>query len=323
MILNDNTMNIYNNKMVVTVAVITYHSADTVLETLNSIVSQTYGPENIELIISDDGSKDHTVKVIEEWLSAHSSRFYRMIFFANKVNGGISKNCNIAWKAATSEWIKTIAGDDLLVENALTVYMEEIAKKPESTCLFSLVRKFNKYNEFDVVVDNMSKVFFAASAETQYRYLLIKNIIYAPTSFLNRRMLCEVGYADERYRLIEDIPLWLKICKAGYRFDLIESPLVKYRLSESISRSDKRIVNCDFSQEVNSFMTQEADELKMRGFYILSYLLSLDIKVKKLYEWMVVILLGNRKKYLFVARLISTIKLISPFSLIRFFGFKA
>lgn len=314
-------MNVQSDKQIVTVAVITYHSAATVVETLDSIVSQTYGPENIELVISDDGSRDHTVKIIETWLSEHSSRFCSIKFFANMVNGGIARNCNIAWNAATSEWIKTIAGDDLLMKNALTIYMKEVEKKPDAKCFFSLVTKFNKKNEFEVVVDKRSKVFFAASADKQYRSLLIRNIIYAPTSFLNRRVLCEVDYADEHYRLIEDLPLWLKICKAGNRLDLIESPLVKYRLSESVSRSNKRIVNCDFSKEVNLFMMQESNELKLRGRFILSFLLFIDVKVKALYEWLVVTLLGNKKKYAFIARLISSVKLISPFSLIRFLGF--
>lgn len=43
-----------NDKHIVTVAVITYHSAATVLETLDSIVNQSSGPQNIELINSAD-----------------------------------------------------------------------------------------------------------------------------------------------------------------------------------------------------------------------------------------------------------------------------
>ena len=321
MILNESIMNINNDKIVVTVAVITYHSADTILETLNSIVNQTYGPENIELIISDDGSKDNTVKVIDEWLSEHGSRFYRMKFFANKVNGGISKNCNIAWRAATSEWIKTIAGDDLLIENALTMYMVEVEKKPETKCFFSRVKKFTKDREFEVNLDNKTRRFFSYSAEKQYRYLIIRNIIYAPTSFINRGVLNEVGYADERYRLIEDLPLWLKISKVGYRFSLIDIALVKYRVSESVSRSEKRIINYSFADEVNSLMIEEANDLKSRGCIFLASLLHLDVKVRQFYEWVVLCLLKNKKQNNNWARLVAIIKLASPFAAIRFFGF--
>jgi len=57
----------------VSVAVITYNSAETVLETLDSIATQTYGTENIELIISDDASTDKTVHVIDEEKSIRMS----------------------------------------------------------------------------------------------------------------------------------------------------------------------------------------------------------------------------------------------------------
>ena len=147
--MNTNTVK-KHNKQIVTVAVITYHSAATVLETLDSIVNQTYGPENIELIISDDGSKDSTVQVIESWLVENLSLFHSVTFFANEANVGISKNCNVAWKAATSEWVKTIAGDDQLVENALDIYMQEVKRKPEAKCFFSLVTKFTKDNEVHI-----------------------------------------------------------------------------------------------------------------------------------------------------------------------------
>ena len=58
MIIDDNPL--------VSVVVITYKSANTILETLESFKQQTY--KNIELIVSDDCSPDHTVEVVEEWI---------------------------------------------------------------------------------------------------------------------------------------------------------------------------------------------------------------------------------------------------------------
>lgn len=44
----------------VSVIVITYNSAQYVVETLDSVYSQTY--ENIELIVTDDCSQDNTIE---------------------------------------------------------------------------------------------------------------------------------------------------------------------------------------------------------------------------------------------------------------------
>jgi glycosyltransferase involved in cell wall biosynthesis len=48
----------------VSIVVITYNSAKFVLETLESAKSQTY--QNVELIISDDGSSDNSFQICGE-----------------------------------------------------------------------------------------------------------------------------------------------------------------------------------------------------------------------------------------------------------------
>ena len=50
-------------KPLVTIAVTTYNSAEYVVETRDSVKAQTY--DNIELIITDDGSKDDSVAICE------------------------------------------------------------------------------------------------------------------------------------------------------------------------------------------------------------------------------------------------------------------
>lgn len=310
-----------NDKQIVTIAVITYQSAATVLETLDSIVGQSYGTENIELIISDDGSKDNTVQVINDWISKYKIKFNDVKFFANEINCGTSKNCNIAWKAATSEWIKTIAGDDLLMNNALDTYMYEVEKNPHTKCFFSLVTKFNKNSEVKVKVTRAMKRFFNSPADMQYKSLIVNNVIYAPTSFLNRVMLDKVGYADENFRLIEDFPLWLKLSKSGFYFSLIEAHLVKYRLTDSVSRSDIRIINLEFAKQKNKIMLNEIEQLKENGFLILACLLYIDVHVRRFYEWVIVFGLNNDKKHSISAKLISIVKCASPFAIARLFGF--
>mgnify|MGYP003491780902 CR=1 FL=1 len=59
------------NKPLVTIGVLAYNSANTILETLDSIASQTY--DNIELIICDDGSTANTLVVVKTWLDEHTS----------------------------------------------------------------------------------------------------------------------------------------------------------------------------------------------------------------------------------------------------------
>lgn len=64
-----------NSTPLVTIAVVTYNSSQTILETLESVKEQTY--KNIELIISDDCSSDNTTDICQKWLQKNA------IFFSN------------------------------------------------------------------------------------------------------------------------------------------------------------------------------------------------------------------------------------------------
>lgn len=248
-------MNSKNEKPIVSVAVITYNSATTVLETLDSIVSQTYGPENIELIISDDGSKDNTVMMIGNWLALHGNKFHFVSFFSNKNNSGVSKNCNIAWKAATSEWIKTIAGDDILLSNCLEDNIDFVYSHGDVSVLFSTMQSFEVNDEGiktnrSLMPSKDDSNIFSCSAREQYKYLQRRDIAGAPSAFINRAILNKIGFADERFRMIEDHPLWFKITSSGFKLHFMNKTTVCYRLGNSISRSKSVLINEAFVKEI-------------------------------------------------------------------------
>ena len=96
----------------VTIGVITYNSAGTIVETLESVKKQTYG--NIELIISDDASKDNTVEICRDWLERNASRFSRVEMITTDVNTGTCGNCDRLLEKTTGLWLRILAADDIL-----------------------------------------------------------------------------------------------------------------------------------------------------------------------------------------------------------------
>ena len=80
-----------NNNILVSVIIVSYNSADTILDTLESIKAQSY--TDIELIISDDGSKDKTIEISENWLKLNGHCFSSSKLLTVKSNTGISANC--------------------------------------------------------------------------------------------------------------------------------------------------------------------------------------------------------------------------------------
>lgn len=218
----------------VSIAVTTYNSSQTLLDTLDSIKNQSY--PDIELIISDDASTDDTVEVAKKWLKKNQERFVATELVTVTQNTGVSANCNRCIAAAHSNWIKFIAGDDILLPNCIEDNMAFVAVNPQAQILFSQVEVFR--NNFDHenhmrttpanFPDNLMHPDF--SAREQWKILLESDRIhYTPSYFFNKEAIETVGGYDEQNRLQEDYPMWLKLTQAGYRLHYFHKPTVGYR----------------------------------------------------------------------------------------------
>lgn len=298
----------------ITVVVIAYHAATTVIETLDSIKAQSYGARKIELIIADDASTDGTVDKIADWLARNGQCFFSTRLIANRVNIGTTKNCNQCWKLATSDWIKTIAGDDLLLPECLALNRAYVECCPDVSVMFSLVESFSVNASGENVIRNLlppgyqRRLLMTATAAEQCNYLQRADIECTPAAFINRRKLAAIGFADERMRLVEDLPLWYRFVKRGYRLHFFPQPTVRYRLSGcSVTRSSTRLVNIPFIQDVMRF-----DSLVVMPDLAKKQLI---LRVRK-YLWpklaLAVVFVFSNKRHLLSKIIFSAVLLMKP-----------
>jgi alpha-1,3-rhamnosyltransferase len=242
----------------VSICVITYHSEKFVLETLESAKTQTY--QNIELIISDDGSADSTIQICKDWLAENKDRFVRTELITVEKNTGIPANCNRAVRASEGEWIKLIAGDDILMENCVEDNVGYVSEHEEVKVLHSIVRIFkDSLNNNDYQLIDFSKSIFyhcKISALQQYDLLLTSSkYIIAPSIFIKRNVIIENNGYDERYKLMEDYPFWLKITKSNVKIHFFKVETVFYRKhSQSVfSGNNKAKLFNDFYKSYRIF----------------------------------------------------------------------
>ena len=88
-----------------------YNAEDFLDNTINSIINQSIGFENIELILVDDNSKDNSRKIIEEY----ANKYDNIVPFYSKTNHGYPGfGRNIGLEKATSEFIMFMDNDDKL-----------------------------------------------------------------------------------------------------------------------------------------------------------------------------------------------------------------
>lgn len=227
-------MEINSEQPLVSVAVITYNSAKYVLETLESVKAQTY--DNIELVVSDDCSIDNTVELCQQWIEKNRSRFLEVNIIQSPVNTGQSGNYNRAFDACTGEWIKEIDGDDKLLPNCVTDFVQYARLHPDAFFLFGRMVLFDGdrslYNEF-----RGDYSFFDLSQEEQLHKLIYEgNCIQSPSFFYNRKCLKNIGFRhDERITLMEDYPKWIKLLQLGVRFHFMDKEVVEYRVNSGVS----------------------------------------------------------------------------------------
>lgn len=230
------------NKPLVSVVIITYNSARFVTKTLESVKTQSW--QNIELIVSDDCSTDDTVTICLEWISENSDRFSAVKLITVPQNSGVSSNCNRGFRAASGEWVKMIAGDDVLMKNCITDNLDYIDRYPEAAFIVSDIREIDENGSIlrDKVF-NEGLAYFSniRSARRQLKaYSRWPAFLNTPTFFCNRELIEKVGYCDEDFMIYEDMTMVFRIIENKNRLHYMKRPTVEYRVHRNaISRNAK------------------------------------------------------------------------------------
>lgn len=308
--------NINKNSPLVSIVVISYNSSSYILETLESTKSQNY--TNIELIISDDGSKDNTVNLCQIWLKENKNFFTRVEIITVLLNSGIPSNVNRGVNAAKGEWIKLIAGDDILLDSCIHDNVIYVKKNNNINFLFSKPIYINSYSE-TITSHNSKKFkendsFYNLTPRKQYLHLLTQNHpINPPTLFFNKNVVDGIGGFDESFKN-EDFPFYLKITKLGYKLFFLNQDTIKYRIhSSSISQKIKQkkgVSDWNFNKLKYTIVPQVNMNLSIQN-----PLTVIDIYNKLLF-YNVLVLLGNTKKN---KKRLSFIRWLSPLLILRKF----
>jgi alpha-1,3-rhamnosyltransferase len=241
----------------VSIVVLTYNSAATVIETLDSLLLQDYPA--LELIVTDDGSIDHTISIVEQWLVTHGAAFRRVVVLPAEANGGLCANVAKGYAAARGDWIKPIAGDDALMRGAIARYVDK-ALSGDYTVVCSQMATFTasagRGNQFGPVVPTVeSATPIAGSPRELLEILRVRNILPAPAVLLRRSDVEQVGGVDRRLFHLDDWPLWINLLSAGKKFAWLPEPLIAYRVSENTLSASKNstLANPRFLQDHITF----------------------------------------------------------------------
>jgi glycosyltransferase involved in cell wall biosynthesis len=264
----------------VSVIVVTYNSSKFIKETLNSIAAQTW--TELELIITDDFSKDNTVDICQRWLMEHKGRFILSQLITHQKNTGVTANRNRGLSAARGEWIKFCAGDDALLPNCIKDNLQYISQNQDIKILFSYCRMYSEHFTEDCFTGLNPSVYPShiisddITVEEQYKLLLVSNRIpFTPTVFCHHDTLKVYGNIDERYSFSEDYLLWLILTKNGIKLFFVEKETVKYRIHDaSLSKQVKEYI-------VNPVYYKTEASIKKYSYPFIPW----DVRLSKMHTW--------------------------------------
>lgn len=103
------------------VVLLTYNQEAFVKEALQSLLDQDY--DNLEIVVSDDGSKDGTWAVVEALAKAYSGS-KKIILNRNPTNLGLVGNYTKAFQLTSADLIFTAAGDDISLPSRCAVCID-------------------------------------------------------------------------------------------------------------------------------------------------------------------------------------------------------
>lgn len=193
-----------------------YNAEKDIEKCINSVLHQTY--KNLEIIIMNDGSTDHTKQIIEG-LEKKDSR----IIVIHKENTGVSDTRNVGLEIAKGDYIGFIDSDDEVKPEMYETLLLNMVKHNAdiSHCGFELVgenlsRVFNGTGKIyiqsqkETLVSLLKADLFEPSIWNKlYRREVIKNIKFDTTIKFNEDLLFNVeAFKNANKIVFEDLPLY-------------------------------------------------------------------------------------------------------------------
>ncbi|RHF73887.1 glycosyltransferase [Fusobacterium mortiferum] len=188
---------------------------------LESIINQTY--KNLEIIVVNDGTKDNSMKIVEEYLSDER------IKIINKQNGGLSSARNRGIEEATGDYISFIDSDDWI---DLNMYKELCSQLIDEDIL--IYRFFNYDNKKNEIMEEKKVDIYSKNKMIRNKYLYA-GLPYSCWSKLYKREYLEKNKFKFLEIFYEDVVWNLQTIFLTEKIKFIDKKYYYYRVNRENS----------------------------------------------------------------------------------------
>ena len=214
------------NQPLVSVVVASYNHAPYVAASLRSVLEQR-GVASLELLVTDDGSKDGTAEAV----AALRDRRIRLNAFLQ--NRGACVALNDAIRRSRGRYIAVLNSDDLFLPGKLQRQVDYLEQHPEVAAVFAWPTLIDDNGRpFDDPQHKDSAVF---RVQNRSRHQWLRhffdsgNALCHPSLLIRREVYQTVGLYDPRLAQVPDLDMWIRLC-LHHEIHILTEPLIAFRI---------------------------------------------------------------------------------------------
>lgn len=174
--------------MKISIVTINYNNAEGLKRTIDSVLTQTY--KNIEYIIIDGGSTDHSVDLIK-----NSSG---VSYWVSEKDKGVFDAQNKGLKSAHGDYVLVLNSGDELADPEV---LEKVFSQPQNADIL--------YGNMIIVGADGKRETGLMPASVTFEHM-IRDTLWHPVSFVKREFLEKVGYYNTQYKVVADYEWFLR-----------------------------------------------------------------------------------------------------------------
>lgn len=267
------------NQPLVTICILSYNNASTIKKTLDSALAQTY--PNIEILVSDNGSKDATPDIIKSFTDPRISLRHNIKKIqTDKPYIGSYDNYNGCIESGLihGEYVAFWHSDDIYKKDAIEKQVAFLTAHPKAGAVFTMA---DTINEYDTVIGTRKLPQGFANPKNLYDFTQILNgvlwhgnmFLMTPTFMARAATLKNVGLfgSEGFFGTSADLDMWLKIAKQ-YPIGILPEPLMLHRIGGGGKTYQKtRNKRSDFFTVVDHHLKKELPAGMLEKKYLDQY----------------------------------------------------
>ena len=257
------------NQPLVSVLIANYNHEDTIIETIQSVLDQTY--KNIQVIVVDDGSTDQSWQLINQFNDSRIEA-YRL-----EKNQHVCVATNYGITKIKGDYVARIDSDDIWYSEKIERQMEYMTAHKECKVCFTWCDFIDEnginINHIEKDRVRLHEASFTSREDAVERFYFRGNCLAHSSVVMDVKVMKQIGDYDVGYNQLHDFDYWIRIAKK-FRIDVITE---KYMAVRRFVKQENQTSNMsNMSEGVETKVFNEYMELRAHYFDDMSDELFID-----------------------------------------------